>query len=31
MKLYPLLIELLQFLVLLSVAPVFTGWVKALK
>jgi formate hydrogenlyase subunit 4 len=31
MKLYPFVIELLQFLVLLGLAPVFAGWVKMLK
>ena len=31
MHLYPFVIEILQFLVLLCVAPVFTGWVKMLK
>jgi len=31
MKLYPLIIEIMQFLVLLAAAPAFTGWVKMLK
>ncbi|PKL52605.1 MAG: formate hydrogenlyase [Nitrospira bacterium HGW-Nitrospira-1] len=31
MKLYPFVIEILQILVLLAIAPVFAGWVKMLK
>lgn len=31
MKLYPFAIELLQFCILLSLAPLFAGWVKLLK
>ena len=31
MKLYPLVTEILQFFVLLGVAPAFAGWVKMLK
>src|SRR4030065_2950869 len=31
MKLYPFITEILQFVVLLGVAPAFAGWVKTLK
>jgi formate hydrogenlyase subunit 4 len=31
MNIYPFVIEILQFLVLLGAAPVFAGWVKMLK
>ena len=31
MKLYPIVTEILQFFVLLGVAPAFAGWVRMLK